>query len=122
MRKVILPVKAHRLVHRDFGAQDHVLDKGYNVSRLSEAGILDLTEECITSMPEISDSKAHEDWVAAFWKANLSITPGKFSHLPLVPTSRPLHFISLKKVDDPSAVVADEDMISRIGLQCIAGP
>ncbi|KAM6499293.1 hypothetical protein JOM56_004801 [Amanita muscaria] len=53
---------------------------------------------------EFVGDHAHETWVNDFWRAKVA-EPQAVSQFPLVSTFEPLHYISFRKVDDPSVIV-----------------
>ncbi|KIL64220.1 hypothetical protein M378DRAFT_163460 [Amanita muscaria Koide BX008] len=110
------PFSKNRLVHRDLESfllkhgQTETwqrLLKDYNVSRLSEEGIVELIEDCIKPADAFVGDQDHRIWVDAFWNAQLKL-PQAISSFPLVSTHKPLHYISLQKVDDLSVIVLEE--------------
>ncbi|KAF8621710.1 hypothetical protein AX15_007571 [Amanita polypyramis BW_CC] len=105
--------KRDRFVHKEFKAYDDLLGKDYNVSLLLEAGVVELVEESIKPAHEFSGDEVYGASVFALWDAGLKITPKRLSHLPLVPTLRQSHFISLEKVDDPSVIVVQSQESSH---------
>ncbi|KAF8629294.1 hypothetical protein AX15_003527 [Amanita polypyramis BW_CC] len=103
-----IPFKGDHFVHGDFSGYVYVLNKGYNISCLSEAEIVKLVEEYIKPAREFIGGEEYHTLVLAFWNAPLNIAPEKFSHLPLIPTLRQSHFISLDKVNGPSVIIVKD--------------
>ncbi|KIL57824.1 hypothetical protein M378DRAFT_87354, partial [Amanita muscaria Koide BX008] len=112
------PFRKSRLIRRDL---ESFLSKNgqvaawvsllcnYNVSILSEEGIVELIEDYIKPADEFDfiGDQDHRVWIDEFWNAQLKI-PQAVSFFPLVSTQTPLHYISLQKVDDPSVIVLEE--------------
>ncbi|KAM6499265.1 hypothetical protein JOM56_004773 [Amanita muscaria] len=110
------PFRKDRLIHREFKAfllgngynrpWQRLLDD-YNVSPLTDEGIVKLTRESIEPADEFVGDHTHETWVNDFWRAKVA-KPQAVSQFPLVSTFEPLHYISFRKVDDPSVIVLED--------------
>ena len=103
----------NRLVRRKFAVPESLLKLGVNISSLSDAGIVELVKEHIKPAQEFLGGEADRARIAAFWDANLIMDPKMLRDLPLIPTLKPLHFISLSRVNDPSVTIVDADKSSE---------
>ena len=97
----------NRLVRRNFTVPEILLKSRVNITSLSDAGIVELVKERIKPAQEFLGGEADEAWIASFWNANLIMDPKMLWDLPLIPTLRPHHFISLSRFNDPSVAIVD---------------
>lgn len=97
-----------RLVHRDLKLP-RLLMLGVNATGLSGAGMAELVQERIKPAHEFLGSEADKAWITSFWDAKLNIDPAKISHLPLIPTLKHLHFVSVRRMKEPSVTIIDAE-------------
>ncbi|KAM6499278.1 hypothetical protein JOM56_004786 [Amanita muscaria] len=111
------PFRKDSLIHREFntfllnnyqGVWDRLQNEN-NISPLTDEGIVELTKEFITPADEFVGDHAHETWVNDFWRARVA-KPQAVAQFPLVSTCKPLHYISFRKVDDPSVIVLEDKL------------
>lgn len=98
-----------RLVHRDFDVPNGLLKLGVNISRLDEAGIVELVEERIKPASEFLGAEVDRLWIASFWDAKLDIPPKMVVHVPLIPTLNPRYFVSLGRVGQRSVTIINAE-------------
>lgn len=119
--------RPNRLVHRKCTSSKSLLELGVNVSRLNDAGIVELIEERISPAQELNGDETHQTWITSFWNAKLNVSLDRISHIPLIPTLEEFHFISMSMVkDDSVTLVASEStegfdygILQKIGMTIV---
>lgn len=97
---------SHHLVHPGFIA-DQLLDKGLNVTKLTDSAIRKLVQERIPEdMERDGMTPAEEVWISTFWTEykHLQVTNAHISSFPLVRTMKPTFYVSLEQCKPPTVI------------------